>query len=129
MNTQKIKFNDTEIEVQGCYPYLVSPAQGKVVLTITVSADDTDFDTLHSLADNESGIVELYERTIDPETGEASEWVKKNTYDNYNSGDVAISYTGSQYKAEVTRVDGIVRRVAQLKADIDYVAAIEGIDL
>jgi len=134
MNTKKIKFtanNETkEIEVQGCYPYLINPNQNKVVLRITVNEVDATFEDLHALKDNESGIIEYYERVANPETGEFSEsYELKNTYEDYNSQELHIDYADGQYKAEITRVDGVIKQMAQLKADLDYIAAMADIPL
>ena len=127
MNTQKIKFNDKEIEVQGCYPYLVSSQSGKVVLRISANEEDSSFDDLMALKDNASGVIEYYERTADGEF--VGEWELKNTYEDYNSGDVSIAYQNGRYDAEVTRVDGVVKAQAQLRADIDYISVMADIPL
>lgn len=128
MNTQKIKFDNKEIEVQGCYPYLISQTTGKVVLRIAANETDTTFDNLHALKDNTSGKIEYYERTVNEE-GLAGEWELKTVYEDYNSGEVEIAYQGGQYKAEVTRVNGIVKEQAQQRADIDYIAAMSDIPM
>lgn len=127
MNTQKIKFNNKEIEVQGCYPYLVSSQSGKVVLRISANEEDASFDDLMALKDNASGVIEYYERTVDGEI--VGEWELKNTYEDYNSGDVSIAYQSGRYDAEVTRVDGVVKAQAQLRADIDYISVMADIPL
>ena len=127
MNTQKIKFNDKEIEVQGCYPYLVSSQSGKVVLRISANEEDASFDDLMALKDNASGVIEYYERTVDGEI--VGEWELKNTYEDHNSGDVSIAYQNGRYDAEVTRVDGVVKAQAQLRADIDYISVMADIPL
>lgn len=119
MNTQKIKFGNKSIEVQGCYPYLVSTVTGKVVLKITVNEADAVFDELHSLADNESGEIEYYTREAS-EQGLMSDWELKTTYEDYNSGDVHIAYQNGVYDVEVTRVDGVVKEQAKLRADVDF---------
>lgn len=127
MNTQKIKFNNKEIEVQGCYPYLVSSQSGKVVLRISANEEDASFDDLMALKDNASGVIEYYERTVDGEI--VGEWELKNTYEDYNSGDVSIAYQNGRYDVEVTRVDGVVKAQAQLRADIDYISVMADIPL
>lgn len=135
MNTKKIRFDYSdvavEIEVQGCYPYLINPTQNKVVLRITANEADTDFDTLHELKENETGIIKYYERIIDESGDEpiVGEWVLKNTYENYDSGEISIDYENGQYRAEVTRVDGMVKEVAKIKADVDYIATMADIPL
>lgn len=133
MNTQKIVFtaDSTEktIEVKGCFPYLVNQATGKVVLRISASEEDTTFDDLHALKNNDNGIVELYERTVDPETEEAGEWELKNTYEDYDSGEVSISYQNGQYSCDVTRMGKFEKMVAQTRADVDYLAVMADIPL
>lgn len=134
MNTQKIKFTvnneQKEIEVKGVYPYLINPSAGKVVLRIAASEEDATFDDLQALKNNESGIIELYERVANPETGELSDsYELKDTYTDYDSGEVHIDYKDGQYQAEVTRVDGMVKQLRQLRADLDYMAAMADIPL
>lgn len=119
MNTQKIKFGNKNIEVQGCYPYLVSTVTGKVVLKITANEADTTFEELHSLADNESGEIEFYIREAS-EQGLMGDWELKTIYEDYNSGDVHIAYQNGVYDVEVTRVDGVVKEQAKLRADVDF---------
>lgn len=127
MNTAKIEFNNTQIEVQGCYPYLINQATGKVVLRITANEEDATFDQLHGLADNETGIVKYYERTVDGEI--VGEWELKNTYEDYDSGEVAIAYQNGVYTCDVTRMGVFEKEVAQQRADIDYIAAMADIPL
>ena len=128
MNTAKIKFNNTEIEVQGCFPYLVNQASGKVVLRITANEEDATFNQLHGLDNNETGVVEYYEREIG-EGAVAGEWELKNTYEDYDSGEVAISYQNGVYTCDVTRMGVFEKEVAQQRADIDYIAAMADIPL
>ena len=137
MNTKKIKFTadntEKEIEVRGCYPFLVNSTTGKVVLRISASIEDTTFDDLYALKDNTSGIVEEYERTIstDPETGEevVGEWELVNRYTDYESGEVYIALQDGIFNVEVTRVDGVVKETRQLRADVDFIAAMTDVDL
>ena len=118
MNTQKIKFNNKEIEVQSCYPYLENSTTGKVVLVITANEEDATAADLEALKDNESGIVEYYIRDYDGET--VGKWELKETYTDYNSGDIRTSYQTGVRECRVTRIDGIVKEQRQLRADVDF---------
>ena len=130
MNTQKIKFTTKgtakEIEVQGCYPYLEVPTQDKVVLIITTTDDDATAQELESIRDND-GTIELYEREIVEEV--AGDWELKETYTDYNSGDIRTSYQNHIREARVTRVEGLVKDQAQLRADVDFIAIMADIPL
>jgi len=133
MNTQKIKFTVNgevkEIEVQSCYSYVSNSAQGRSVLRLSVNEADAGFRDLQALKQNESGEIEFYERTVDPESGEAGEWVLKNVYEGYNAGEVEISYQNGQYSCEVTRMGKYEEMVAQNKADIEFLSIMAGISL
>lgn len=130
MNTQKIKFfnGDTakEIEVKGVFPYLVNSAISKVVLRMTISEEDVSYDDIYALKSC-TGIIEQYERTIDGEI--VGEWELKNTYEDYNSGEISIGYQDGQYSVDLTRVGKFEKMLMQNKADIEYVAIMADIPL
>lgn len=130
MNTQKIKFfnGDTakEIEVKGVYPYLINSAISKVVLRMTISEEDASYDDIYALKSC-TGIIEQYERTVDGEI--VGEWELKNTYEDYNSGEISIGYQDGQYSADLTRVGKFEKMLMQNKADIEYVAIMADIPL
>ena len=122
--TKKIAFDGKEIIVEGCYPYVESSQTGKVVLVI--SADESEGVTeadLHALVENESGIIEYFEK---PEGGS---FELKNTYTDYNSGEIRTSYANGRYEARVTRLGKFEKQQLQNAADIAFVAAMTGVDL
>jgi hypothetical protein len=140
MNTieKKIKYtaNGTvhEFNVIDCYPYLEVPAQEKVVLVISAKDINATANDMEQLKFNETGVIEFYDRAITQEEGEEpviGEWVLRETYTDYNSGLVYSSYQSESgiREARVTRVAGIVKELAQQRADIDFIAAMSDIPL
>ena len=127
---KKIKFGNTEIKVTNVYPFRYS--NGKVVLRVSASEKDTDEATLKLLQTN-TAPIEYYE-TVDTqdEDGnliEGTEFILKNTYEGYESGEYVSSYSKGVYEVEVTRMGEIEKAVKQNTADIEYVAAMSGVDL
>lgn len=124
---KKIKFGNTEIKVQNVYPFKYS--NGKVVLRVSASEQDTDEATLKLLQTNMAPI-EYYE-TVDTQdeegnTIEGTEFVLKNTYEGYDSGEYVSSYSKGAYEVEVTRIGEIEKAVKQNTADIAYLELLVG---
>lgn len=127
---KKIKFGNTEIKVQNVYPFKYS--NGKVVLRVSASEQDTDEATLKLLKTN-TAPIEYYE-TLDTQDEEGNiiegtEFVLKNTYEGYESGEYVSSYSNGMYEAEVTRLGETEKAVKQNTADIEYIAIMGGYDL
>lgn len=127
---KKIKFGNTEIKVTDVYPFKYS--SGKVVLRVSAREEDTDEATLKLLKTNTAPIK--YYETVDmqDEDGniiEGTEFVLKNTYDGYESGEYVSSYANGVYEAEVTRLGETEKAVKQNTADIEYLAVMSGLDL
>lgn len=127
---RKIKFGNTEIMVTNCYPFKYS--NGKVVLRVSASEADTNEATLKLLKTN-TAPIEYYE-TVDivNEDGtvtEGTEFVLKNTYEGYESGEYVSSYKDGIYEAEVTRLDETEKAVKQNSANIEYLAIMNDIEL
>ncbi|MBO5155258.1 MAG: hypothetical protein J6C00_13040 [Eubacterium sp.] len=127
---KKIKFGNTEIKVTNVYPFKYS--NGKVVLRVSASEQDTDEATLKLLQTN-TAPIEYYE-TVDTQDEEGNiiegeEFILKNTYEGYESGEYVSSYSKGVYEVEVTRMGEIEKAVKQNTADIEYVAAMSGVDL
>lgn len=127
---RKIKFGNTEIKVHDTYPFKYS--NGKVVLRVSAREEDADEATLKLLQTN-TAPIEYYETedTMDEEGNliEGTEFVLKNTYEGYESGEYVSSYANGVYEVEVTRMGEIEKNVKQNTADIEYVAAMSGVDL
>lgn len=127
---KKIKFGTTEIKVTNVYPFKYS--SGKVVLRVSASEQDTDEATLKLLKTN-TAPIEYYETvdTVDEEGNitESTEFVLKNTYEGYESGEYVSSYANGVYEAEVTRLGETEKAVKQNTADIEYIAVMSGVDL
>ena len=127
---KKIKFGNTEIIVKNVYPFKYS--SGKVVLRVSASEADTDEATLKLLKTN-TAPIEYYETvdTVDEEGNitEGTEFVLKNTYEGYESGEYVSSYANGVYEAEVTRLGETEKAVKQNTADIEYIAVMSGVDL
>ena len=127
---KKIKFGNTEIIVKNVYPFKYS--SGKVVLRVSESDTDTDEATLKLLKTN-TAPIEYYETVdkVDEEGNvtEGTEFVLKNTYDGYESGEYVSSYANGVYEAEVTHLGEIEKAVKQNTADIEYIAVMSGVDL
>lgn len=127
---EKIKFGNTEIKVINVYPFKYS--SGKVVLRVSASEADTDEATLKLLKTN-TAPIEYYETVdkVDEEGNvtEGTEFVLKNTYDGYESGEYVSSYANGVYEAEVTRLGETEKAVKQNTADIEYIAVMSGVDL
>lgn len=124
---KKIKFGNTEIKVQNVYPFKYS--NGKVVLRVSASEQDTDEATLKLLQTN-TAPIEYYE-TVDTQdeegnTIEGTEFVLKNTYEGYDSGEYVSSYSKGVYEVEVTRTGEIEKAVKQNTADIAYLELLVG---
>lgn len=118
---KKIKFGNTEIMVTNVYPFKYS--NGKVVLRVSASENDTDEATLKLLQTN-TAPIEYYETvdTLDKDGNpvEGTEFVLKNTYEGYESGEYVSSYANGVYEVEVTRMGEIEKAVKQNTADIAY---------
>lgn len=127
---RKIKFGNTEIKVTNVYPFKYS--NGKVVLRVSAREEDTDEATLKLLQTN-TAPIEYYETedTVDEEGNliEGTEFVLKNTYEGYESGEYVSSYANGVYEVEVTRMGETEKTVKQNTADINYLAVISGVDL
>lgn len=127
---KKIKFGTIEIKVTNVYPFKYS--SGKVVLRVSASEADTDEATLKILKTN-TAPIEYYETedTVDEEGNviEGTEFVLKNTYEGYESGEYVSSYSNGVYEAEVTRLGETEKAVKQNTADIEYLAVMSGVDL
>lgn len=127
---KKIKFGNTEIIVKNVYPFKYS--SGKVVLRVSASEADTDEATLKLLKTN-TAPIKYYETvdTVDEDGNvtEGTEFVLKNTYEGYESGEYVSSYANGVYEAEVTRLGETEKAVKQNTADIEYIAVMSGVDL
>lgn len=127
---KKIKFGNTEIIVKNVYPFKYS--SGKVVFRVSASEADTDEATLKLLKTN-TAPIKYYETvdTVDEDGNvtEGTEFVLKNTYEGYESGEYVSSYANGVYEAEVTRLGETEKAVKQNTADIEYIAVMSGVDL
>lgn len=127
---KKIKFGATEITVTNVYPFKYS--NGKVVLRVSAREEDADEATLKLLKNNVSPI-KYYETedTTDDDGNivEGTEFILKNTYDGYESGEYVSSYANGVYEAEITRLGEIEKSVKQNAADIEYLAVMSGVNL
>lgn len=131
---RKIKFGNTEILVLEAYPYNITPGDRypRVVLRVSAREEDTDEETLKLLKTNTLPI-EYYE-TVDTrdEEGniiEGTEFVLKNTYEGYDSGEYVSKYRDGVYEVEVTRLGEIQRTVLQTAADVAFLACMSGVNL
>lgn len=129
---RKIKFGNTEIVVLQSYPYNITPGDRypRVVLRVSAREEDTDEATLKLLKTNTLPI-EYYE-TVDTkdEEGniiEGTEFVLKNTYEGYDSGEYVSKYKEGVYEVEVTRLGEIERAVRQTAADVAYLSIMSGV--
>lgn len=127
---KEIRFGATKIKVTDAYPYKYG--SGKVVFRVFAHEEDTDEATLKLLKDNVSPIK--YYETVDTqdEDGniiEGEEYVLKNTYEGYDSGEYVSSYKEGVYEVEVTRLGEIERTVRQTAADVAYLGIMAGVNL
>lgn len=136
MNTKKIAFSvsgqSKTFEVIDIYPYRINPSQDKVVLHLLVFENDATYEDIFSLKSCD-GIIDQYDRTItiDPETGEEiiGEWEKTNTYDNYNSKDITMSYQDGVWTVQLTRI-GVYEQYVEENSNAildlaEYIAELE----
>jgi hypothetical protein len=127
---KKIKFGNTEIIVKNCYPFKYST--GKIVLRVTANEADADEATLKMLKNN-TAPIEYYETvdSVDEEgnTIEGDEFVLKNTYEGYETGEYVSSYKDGVYEVEVTRLGETEKAIKQNAADIEYLALMAGVEL
>lgn len=136
---RKIKFGDTEIPVIEARP-MYKDARQKVVFEVKAYETDTTEAELKKLKTNTCP-VEYYEQyvTVDDETGEtidSSGWELKGTYDGYDSGEYASSYSNGIYTCWVTRkgeteraVDRLGEEMRRHEADVAYISVMTGVAL
>lgn len=127
---KKITFGDKEIIVENVYPYMYT--SGKVVLRVAAKEGNVTEADLKKLKDNQLPIV-YSEQTVnmddDGNITETGEWVEKNTYDNYTTGEYVSSYENGIYSCEVTRLGEMEQAVKQNTANIEYLSIMSGVEL
>lgn len=122
----KIIFGDTEIHVISAIPRYKESKQ-KVVFEVTAREEDVTEADLKKLKTNTAPIECYVQRvTVDDETGEILEigkWELKATYDGYDSGEYASSYSNGIYTCWVTRKGETERKVGRLQEKINKIEA------
>ena len=123
MIMKKIVFGTTEILVTNAYTFKYT--NGKIVLRISAREEDTDEATLKLLQDNKEDIRYYESVPVFDENGKEidSEYVLKETFECYTSGDYISSYSKGVYEVEIARAGETEQRVKKLENELDMTTA------
>lgn len=129
----KIRFtaNDTDYEYEVIRCDAITDYQNIEWLLVQASEDVVSLSDLWALKYNTAGRVEYYERTIitSDDSTDTGEWELKSIFENYNSGEIKESYEDSIYTVQIKRIGALDIQAMQTRADVDYIALMEGIEL